>query len=89
MQDNLNKQKLDEKGVPGPRLVAWLVGGMVAFPLLCALLLDYARHVGQKEGVREDYSAMRDPKAWLFIVLVLVACGVLAWWTGRRAKPKK
>ncbi len=85
-QEKLDKPKINEKGIPGPRLVAWLVGCMVFFPLVCVLLLNYARRVGQIEGTRFGYSAVRDPKAWLFIVAVLVASGVLAKWLGRNPK---
>ena len=88
-QEEFDNPKLDEKSIPGPRLVAWLVGSMVFFPLACALLLIYARRVGHTEGVQLGYSAMRDPKAWLFIVAVLVGSGVLAKWLGRSAKKVK
>lgn len=87
--EELDKPKIEEQGIPGSRVVAWMLGAMVFFPLLCALLLDYARHVGQKEGVREGYSALRDPKAWLFIVLVLIVSGLAAKWLGRGAKRQK
>ena len=89
MMQESDKPKIEEKGIPGPRLVAWMVVCMVFFPLLCAVLLNYARHVGKTEGVREGYSAVRDPKAWLFIVVVLVVCALLARLVGLRAKKQK
>lgn len=79
-------QRNDEQGIPGSRVVAWLLGSMVAFPLLCWAIWHYARRVGEAEGTRFDYRAMRDPVAWAFIVLVLAACGALAWWMGRVSK---
>lgn len=88
MQDEFDKPKIEQKGVPGPRLVAWLLGSVIFFPLLCVAVLIYARRVGQAEGARFGYSAVRDPNAWLFIILVLVACGVFGWWMGQREKRK-
>ena len=84
-QENLDK-KAEDKGIPGSRVVAWLLGSMVAFPLLCWAIWLYARRLGEAEGTRFDYRAARDPIAWFFILLILVACGALAWWMGRAMK---
>lgn len=88
MMQESDKPKIAEKGIPGPRFVAWMVASIIFFPLLCVALLTYARQVGRTEGVREGYSAVRDPKAWLFIVVVLLVCGAIAWLVGQRAKKK-
>lgn len=87
-KEKLDKPKIEE-GIPGARVVAWLIGSMVLFPMFCFIVLSFARRVGQAEGTRFDYRAMRDPVALTFILLVLVACGALSWWMGRREKPKK
>jgi heme/copper-type cytochrome/quinol oxidase subunit 2 len=85
-QENLDKPKIDDKGIPGSRVVAWLLGSMVAFPLLCWAIWYYARRLGEAEGTLFEYRAARDPIAWLITLLILIGCGILAWWMGRAAK---
>ena len=85
-QENFDKPKVEDKGIPGSRVVAWLVASMIGFPLVCWAIWYYARRLGEAEGTLFEYRAARDPIAWLFIVLILAACGVLSWWMGRTSK---
>lgn len=87
-QKELNHQN-QEQEIPGSRVVAWLLGSMVAFPLLCWAIWYYARRLGEAEGTLFEYRAARDPIAWLITLLILIGCGALAWWMGRATRKRR
>lgn len=83
------KPLAEQDGIPGARVVLWVALFVVGLPLICMLSLKYAQSVGATEGLRPDYRAMRDPLAWLFIVAVMVGCGMIARAIGRNPNNNK
>jgi hypothetical protein len=73
------KSYVDSRGVSGLTVVLTLGILVISFPLLSVVVLNWTRN----STPRPDYVASRDPMAWLFILAVLVACGLIAWAMGR------
>lgn len=73
---------MPSRGVPGLTVVLALGNLVFGFPVLSVLLLNYSRNAASA-APNPHYTALRDPLAWLFILVLLIACGAVAWGIGR------
>ena len=73
---------MPSRGVSGPIVVLTLGILVIAFPLASVLIGTYARSIAAT-APDPNYTALRDPLAWLFIAALLMACVGVARLLGR------
>ena len=73
---------MPSRGVSGPVVVLTLGLLVIAFPLASVLISYYARGIGAS-APNANYTALRDPLAWLFIFALLLGCCAVARLLGR------
>jgi hypothetical protein len=80
-QKDHEKSFMPSRGVSGPVVVLTLGVLVIGFPLACVLISTYARSIAAAPN--PNYTALRDPLAWLFIGALFVACIGVARFLGR------
>src|SRR5687768_1054928 len=81
-QKNSEKSFMPSRGVSGPVVVLVLGILVIAFPLVSVLIATYARSIAAT-APNPNYTALRDPLAWLFIFALLMGCVGVARLFGR------